>query len=145
MPNDLKIRPYREADETGVIALWHAAFPNEPSQNVPADDIRRKLAVQPELFLVGELGGRIVATVMAGFDGHRGWVYRVAVLPEHQKQGLGQAIMAEAEQKLAEIGCTKINLQVRSTNDAVVAFYRSLGFEIEDRISMGKRISNPIN
>ena len=83
---------------------------------------------------------RIVATVMAGFDGHRGWVYRVAVLPELQKRGLGQAMMAETEKKLAEIGCTKINLQVRSTNDGVVAFYRSLGFEVEERINMGKRI-----
>src|SRR5580704_17050584 len=118
---DLVIRPYLEADEAGVISLWAAAFPDEPAQNVPLDDIHRKLAVQRELFLAGELDGRIVATVMAGFDGHRGWVYRVAVLPNLQKQGIGQAMMAEAEKKLVEIGCTKINLQVRSTNQGVVA------------------------
>jgi ribosomal protein S18 acetylase RimI-like enzyme len=137
---NLLIRPYLEADEIGVISLWAAAFPNEPAENVPIDDIRRKLAVQRDLFLIGQLDGRIVATVMAGFDGHRGWVYRVAVLPELRKRGIGQAMMAEAEKKLAETGCTKINLQVRSTNDGVVAFYRSLGFEVEERISMGKRI-----
>jgi len=89
------------------------------------------------------LDGRIVATVMAGLDGHRGWVYRVAVLPELQKCGIGQAMMAEVEKKLAEIGCKKVNLQVRSTNHGVVAFYRSLGFEVEERISMGKRIGPP--
>jgi hypothetical protein len=136
----LLIRPYLESDEVGVISLWKAAFPDEPAQSAPIDDIRRKLAVQRELFLIGELDGRIVATVMAGYDGHRGWLYRVAVLPVVQKRGLGQAIVAEAEKKLAEIGCTKINLQVRSTNEGVVAFYRSLGYMVEERVSMGKRI-----
>jgi hypothetical protein len=137
---DLLIRPYLESDEAGVISLWNAAFPAEPAQNAPIDDIRRKLAVQRELFLVGELDGRIVATVMAGYDGHRGWLYRVAVLPDLQKRGLGQAMVAEAEKKLAQMGCTKINLQIRSTNEGVVAFYRSLGFVVEERVSMGKRI-----
>jgi ribosomal protein S18 acetylase RimI-like enzyme len=141
LPIDLVVRPYVESDEAGVISLWRAAFPDEPAANVPIDDIRRKLAVQRELFLVGTIGGRIVATVMAGFDGHRGWIYRVAVLPELRKRGYGQAMMAEAERLLAQAGCTKINLQVRSTNTEAVAFYRSLGFEVEERISMGKRIA----
>jgi ribosomal protein S18 acetylase RimI-like enzyme len=135
------IRPYAESDEAQVIQLWRDVFPDNPSWNVPKAEIDRKLAVQRELFLVGDWDGRIVATVMARFDGHRGWVYLVAVAPNSRKRGFGRAMMAEAEKKLRAIGCTKINLQVRATNQNVVSFYEKLGYSVEERVSMGKRLS----
>jgi ribosomal protein S18 acetylase RimI-like enzyme len=137
---NLVVRAYAESDEAHVIPLWREVFPDNPSWNVPKADIDRKLAVQRELFLVGDLDGEIVGTVMAGFDGHRGWVHLVAVAPKHRQQGFGRAMMIEAERKLREIGCTKINLQVRATNQGVIAFYESLGYAVEERVSMGKRL-----
>ena len=137
---ELSIRAYNESDEAQVIQLWGEVFPNNPSWNVPKDDIERKLTVQRELFLVGELEGRIVATVMAGFDGHRGWVHLVAVALEHRNNGFGRAMMLDAEKRLEEIGCTKINLQVRATNQGVISFYEKLGYSVEERVSMGKRL-----
>jgi ribosomal protein S18 acetylase RimI-like enzyme len=135
------IRPYAESDEAGVIRLWSEVFPDNPSWNDPKADIRRKLDCQRELFLVGELDARIIATVMAGFDGHRGWVHLVAVSPDCRHQGFGRAIMNEAERRLRQIGCTKINLQVRASNQGVVSFYEKLGYAVEERVSMGKRLS----
>ena len=136
------IRPYTEADEPGVIALWRTVFPEAPAWNDPAADIRRKLTVQPDLFLATHDEGRIVGSTMAGFDGHRGWVYYVAVAPGWRRQGIGRALVRTAEEGLARLGCTKVNLQVRASNPAVVAFYENLGFVIEERISMGKRIEH---
>jgi ribosomal protein S18 acetylase RimI-like enzyme len=137
---DVTIRPYRAEDESDVIALWRRVFPDAPAHNVPEVDIRRKMRVQPELFLVALEGPRLVGTTMAGFDGHRGWVYYVAVLPEHRRRGVGRALMRRVEAELAARGCPKINLQVRSTNRPAADFYRRLGYRIEDRISMGKRM-----
>jgi ribosomal protein S18 acetylase RimI-like enzyme len=137
----LTIRPYHESDEVGVIRLWRQVFPDNPPWNDPKADILRKLGCQRELFLVGEEEGKIVATVMAGFDGHRGWVHLVAVSPNCRRQGFGGAIMNEAEKKLRQIGCTKINLQVRASNLGVVSFYEKLGFAVEERVSMGKRLA----
>ncbi len=137
----LLVRPYREDDEAEVVGLWETVFPKAPSWNIPAQDIRRKLAVQRELFLVGQIDGQVVGTTMAGFDGHRGWLHLVAVDPGRQRQGIGRAMMLEAERRLREIGCSKVNLQVRATNTNVVAFYESLGYSVEDRISMGKRLN----
>jgi RimJ/RimL family protein N-acetyltransferase len=136
----LTVRPYLERDEEEVVRLWGIVFPDPPSWNVPAEDIRRKLSVQRELFLVGVLDGRVVATTMAGFDGHRGWLHLVAVHPDHRRAGIAKALMLEAERRLRETGCTKVNLQVRASNHGVVAFYKSLGYAVEDRISMGKRL-----
>jgi len=135
----MKIRPYDERDESGVVALWNEAFPNNPSWNDPATDIRRKLTVQRELFLVAEEGGRVIGTAMGGFDGHRGWVYSVAVRRSERRRGVGRALMEEVERRLKDLGCSKLNLQVRASNTEVVEFYRSLGFVVEDRVSMGKR------
>jgi len=100
------------------------------------------LAVQPVLFLVGEWRGQVVATVLAGYDGHRGWVHLVAVDPRCRRRGFGTAVMAEAERRLAGLGCPKVNLQVRASNEAVVAFYQRLGYAVEPRVSMGKRLSS---
>ncbi len=138
----VNIRPYTEADKPGVIALWRMVFPEAPAWNDPAADIRRKLTVQPDLFLVAHDEGRIIGSTMAGFDGHRGWVYYVAVAPDWRRQGIGRALVRTAEEGLAHLGCTKVNLQVRASNPAVVAFYENLGFVVEERISMGKRIDH---
>ena len=136
--DNLKIRPYRESDKKAVVSLWRQVFPDSPSWNDPETNIKHKLAIQRDLFLVAELDNNIIGTAMAGFDGHRGWVYYVAVKPEYRRRGIGKALMLSVEQGLARIGCTKLNLQVRSSNEETVKFYKSLGYNIEDRISMGK-------
>lgn len=136
----LQIRPYREADETDVIALWSQAFPDTRIWNQPIEYIRRKLAVQRELFLVGARDERVIATVLAGYDGVRGWIYHLAVLPAQRRHGIGRAMMAAAEQRLRALGCPKINLQVVAANAEVVRFYERIGYAAEDRISMGRRL-----
>jgi len=135
----MQIRPFKETDTEAVSMLWQEVFPDDPPHNAPAVVIKQKLQCQPELFFVGELDGSIVGTVLTGYDGHRGWLYSVAVSPKQRRQGLGTKLIRHAEKELTAIGCTKINLQVRSTNAAVVAFYKELGYETEERISMGKR------
>lgn len=135
------IRPFQDHDAPAVVALWRAAFPSAPARNDPLAVIRQKREVQPDLFLVGEAEGRIVATVIAGYDGHRGWVYHVAVAADARRHGYGRAMMAAAEERLRALGCPKLNLQVNRSNAEVVAFYEALGYVVEDRISMGKVLS----
>ena len=132
------VREYESRDEQAVVALWQQAFPNDSPWNEPRAVIRRKLSVQPELFLVCEVDGRVVGAVVAGFDGVRGWVHHLAVLSEFRRRGLATRLMRVAEERLAGAGCPKLNLQVRGSNPEVVAFYESLGYAVEDRISLGK-------
>jgi ribosomal protein S18 acetylase RimI-like enzyme len=108
--------------------------------NDPWKDIARKMKVNPELFLVGLISHKVVAPAMVGYEGHRGWINYLAVAPDHQRKGLGRQIMAEAEAKLLAAGCPKINLQVRTDNKNVIAFYESLGFAMDDVVSLGKRL-----
>ena len=138
MSNEIEIRPFTESDMDGVAALWTEAFPGNSPWNIPEDDIKRKLKIQREMFLVAEIKGAIVGTAMAGYDGHRGWVYYVAVAEKYRRRGIGKALMRRVEKELAKLGCPKLNLQVRSSNKEVVDFYLSLGYRIEDRVSMGK-------
>ena len=133
----LIVRPYQPSDEEHVIALWHRCNLVVP-WNDPKRDVRLKVAFQPQLFFVGELGAAIVATVMAGYEGHRGWINYLAVSPDHRRMGIGRRMMQMAEDELRKLGCPKINLQVRSSNQAVVDFYRSLGFAVDDVIGLGK-------
>ncbi len=135
----MKIRPFQIADEEQVIALWRRCDLVRP-WNDPHKDIQRKLRVRPELFLVGLLDGKIVATVMAGYEGHRGWLNYLAVAPEYQRRGLGREIVGEAERLLRAAGCPKINLQVRTANEAAIEFYRRLGYSVDKVVSMGKRL-----
>ena len=137
----MNVRPFRSADRDAVIALWEACGLAR-SWNDPGRDIERKQGLQPELFLVGFDGEVLVATVMAGYEGHRGWVNYLGVDPRHRRKGYGRRIMHAAEGALAALGAPKVNLQVRSENDEAVAFYRSLGYEIEERVSLGKRIES---
>ena len=136
----MRVRTFRPQDEPEVDALWRTVFPESPPWKESNADIRRKLAVQPELFLVAEDDGSIVGTAMAGYDGHRGWVHLLAVLPGLRRRGIGRALMEEAQRLLAALGCPKLNLQVRGINRGVVAFYEKLGFTVEDRLSLGKRL-----
>lgn len=137
----IRVEPYRAALFEGVRALWLEAFPDDPPHNRAEAAIPAKLAVQPELLLVALEGDEVVGTTMAGYDGHRGWLYAVAVRETHRRAGVGTLLIAEAERRLAELGCTKINLQVRAENAAVAAFYRGLGYAVEERVSMGKRLA----
>lgn len=124
-----------------VIRLWKTVFGYEAAHNDPAVAIDKKLAVRDGLFFLANVDGAVVGTVLAGYDGHRGWLYSVAVHPAQRKKGLGTALVRFAEQALIERGCMKINLQIVSGNEDVAAFYESLGYAIEKRVSMGKMIN----
>lgn len=127
-----------------VIALWEAVFGYESAHNWPDLVINKKTAVGDQLFFVAVSGMAVVGTIMAGYDGHRGWIYSVAVHPEHRKQGIGSRLVSHAERALTDRGCMKINLQIMAGNESVAAFYASLGYSVEQRVSMGKRIPENI-
>jgi ribosomal protein S18 acetylase RimI-like enzyme len=135
----MKIRKYIEKDRQFLIELWETIFPDDPPHNEPSKVLEAKLAVD-DLIFVAEDNNRIIGACMAGYDGHRGWLYAVAVLPEYRRTRTGSSLIEHAMQCLQEIGCIKVNLQIRSTNAGVAAFYESLGFIREDRISMGMRL-----
>jgi ribosomal protein S18 acetylase RimI-like enzyme len=135
----MQIRPFRPADEATVVALWKECGLTR-SWNDPQKDIARKVAVQPELFLVGVADGAVMASVMAGYEGHRGWMNYLAVAPRFRGRGLGRLLVLEVERLLLERGCPKVNLQVRATNPEAVAFYRRLGYAQDESISLGKRL-----
>jgi len=135
----LHIRAYRPEDAPAVLAVWLACR-LIVSHNNPERDIARKLRVNPEWFLVGELGGKLVATCMVGYEGHRGWINYLAVAPDHQRRGYARLLMDEAERLLRQAGCPKINLQVRASNTEVIEFYRKIGFAVDEVVSMGKRL-----
>lgn len=135
----MHLRPFAEADGPAVIALWQACTLTR-AWNDPARDIARKLSVQRELFLVGEVGGAVMGSVMAGYDGHRGWVNYLAVHPSMRRRGHGEALMLAAEHGLLALGCPKLNLQVRGSNLHALDFYRALGYVQDDVVSLGKRL-----
>jgi hypothetical protein len=138
----LDIRPFHEGDRARVIHLWSLAFGGDPPHNRSVEMIERKLRVQPELFLVAVLDGLTVGTVMAGYDGVRGWIHRLAVSESARRRGVGTALLRAAEARLARLGCPKVNLQVRATHASVIAFYRSAGYMVEENISMSRRLVN---
>lgn len=135
----MRIRAFQLADEAAVVALWERCGLTR-TWNDPRKDIARKLAVQPELFLVAEADAAVVATVMAGYEGHRGWVNYLAVAPEHRGQGLGRALMQRVEESLKERGCPKLNVQVRTANAEALQFYRRLGYAQDEAVALGKRL-----
>ena len=132
----MKIRKFQEKDRNSLIELWQRVFPEDPPHNEPSKVIESKLAIDDLIFLV-ESNNEIIGACMAGYDGHRGWLYAVAVSPEHRRSGTGTQLVKHAMHVLKELGCIKVNLQIRSTNTEVAAFYESLGFAKEDRLSMG--------
>ena len=134
-----KIVAYAPAHFHGVKALWREVFPNPQPWNEPEFAIPAKLAMQPELLMVALDGDDVIGSAMAGYDGHRGWLYAIAVRESHRRRGIGSALVREAERRLQALGCAKINLQIQAANASAVMFYRHLGYEVEERISMGKR------
>jgi ribosomal protein S18 acetylase RimI-like enzyme len=135
----LSLRPFQPKDEDAAIRLWKDCGLVAP-QNDPHQDIARKLKVQPELFLVALAGNEVIGTVMAGYEGHRGWINYLAVAPGRRKTGLGRRLMEEAETRLRALGCPKINLQVRETNADARAFYERIGYRQDPVTSYGKRL-----
>ena len=133
------IRSFQPNDEDAVVELWKRCGLLRPWNN-PHQDIARKLLVQSEWFLVGIIDDQIIATVMAGFDGHRGWINYLAVDPSHQRNGYGRTLMGQAESLLRAFGCPKINLQIRSDNLDAIKFYEHIGFSSDAVISFGKRL-----
>mgnify|MGYP000323378974 FL=1 len=137
--SSLLIRPFQTEDEDALVALWKMCELTV-SWNNPHKDIARKLQVQPELFLVGILDSSLIATMMGGYEGHPGWINYLAVHPDFQGKGYGQEIMNSVETGLREMGCPKINLQIRTGNNKIASFYQKLGFTNDHVVSMGKRL-----
>ncbi len=135
----MAIRAFIAADQARVIALWQSCGLTRP-WNDPALDIARKLDVQAEWFVVYERDNALLGSAMIGYDGHRGWLNYLAVHPDARGEGIGRALVTHAEAVLREAGCPKLNLQVRAENDAAIAFYRALGFDVDAAVSLGKRL-----
>ncbi|WP_282604992.1 GNAT family acetyltransferase [Pelagibius sp. Alg239-R121] len=136
----MEIVVYSDQYFSGVKTLWQEAFPGDSPWNAADFAVPAKVKAQPDLFLLAVEGATVAGSVMAGYDGHRGWLYAVSVLERHRGSGIGSMLIKEAEKRLEALGCVKINLQVRSTNAAVIAFYQGLGYDVEERVSMGKRV-----
>ena len=132
----MNIRKFQESDKDSLIRLWQAVFSDDPPHNEPSRVIEAKLRVD-DLIFVAEASGEIIGASMAGYDGHRGWLYAVAVDPTHRRGGTGAKLVKYSLQALKQLGCIKVNLQIRSTNTGVAEFYQSLGFSVEERMSMG--------
>ena len=135
--NRMEIRKYKVEDHNEVVSLLRHVFPDDPPHNEPSKIIGAKLAIDDLIFVAVD-EGIIIGVAMAGYDGHRGWLYSVAVDPNNRRLGIGRSLVEHAIKVLKNMGCIKVNLQVRSSNLKVVAFYQALGFETEERISMGK-------
>jgi ribosomal protein S18 acetylase RimI-like enzyme len=139
------IIPYSDTAHRGqVVALWEAVFGYDAAHNRPSVVIDKKIAAEDQPFFVAVAGGAVVGTVMAGYDGHRGWIYSLAVSTTHRRRGIGTRLMSAAEGALRSSGCMKINLQILQGNEGVAAFYSSLGYSVEQRVSMGKLIHENI-
>ena len=136
----MKIRKYKPQDRTKLIELWQQVFPDDPPHNEPSSVLEAKLAVD-DLIFVAKSNEEIIGACMAGYDGHRGWLYAVAVKPDHRRDGLGKELVTTTIRAMQELGCIKVNLQIRADNTAVAEFYKSLGFSVEERMSMGVLLS----
>ena len=139
--SSLLIRPFQEGNEEALVSLWNICKLTVPWNN-QYKDIARKLKVQAELFLVGYLEYKSIASVIAGYDRHRGWINYFAVHPDFQARGYGKQLMDNVENGLRELGCPKINLQIREGNDRVLSYYQKLGFVEENRINICKRLED---
>ena len=140
----LLIRKYKQGDKQQLVKLLKEVFPNDPPHNEPSKVLDEKLKVD-DLIFVAEKKGKLIGTVMAGYDGRRGWLYSVAVNNSSRRRGVGKALVEYAISALRKMGCIKVNLQIRSTNTEVIGFYTSIGFRMEERVSMGKKLFDDNN
>ena len=136
---NFEILRYSSEYQDAVVDLWRKCNLVVP-QNDPVEDIQRKLVFQPDLFFVALLDGKVVGSIMVGYEGHRGWMNYLAVLPEHQRRGYGRKLVEKAVEELKKLGCLKVNLQVRRSNVSVVELYKHLGFKDDDVVGLGKRL-----
>jgi len=136
----MEIRQFQNKDRHGLLALWEEIFPAGSPHNDPQTSLENKLRVDRDLLFVALIDDVIIGSVMGGYDGHRGWIYSLAVSPPLRRQGIASALMHTIEQKIKALGCLKLNLQVVASNDEVVGLYKELGFSVEDRVSMGKKL-----
>ena len=137
---NFEIVRYSSEYQDEVVDLWRKCDLVVP-QNDPVEDIQRKLVFQPALFFVALLDGKVVGSLMVGYEGHRGWLNYLAVLPEHQRRGYGRKLVEKAVYELKKLGCLKVNLQVRRSNVSVVEFYKHLNFKDDDVVGLGKRLT----
>jgi ribosomal protein S18 acetylase RimI-like enzyme len=135
----LSIDTYRDGDEAAIIKLWQECGLVVPWNN-PLTDIARKIADSPELFFTGRIDGKLVASCMAGYDGHRGWIYFLAVARSDQRKGFAAQLVAHVEAQLIELGCPKLELMVRDRNSEVIAFYQAIGFNLDPVRVLSKRL-----
>jgi ribosomal protein S18 acetylase RimI-like enzyme len=133
------IRSFALADTDAVVSLWQETGLTRPWNN-PYQDINRKLSVQPELFLVAVAGATVVGSVMAGYDGHRGWLYYLASDPARRGEGIGRRLVEAAEERLLAMGCPKVQLMVRPENNVAQGFYDALGYDTFETWATGKRL-----
>ncbi len=140
MSEQLQIRSYEARDRAQLVRLWTTVFPDDPPRNAPELMIDAKLRVGDGLLLVANLGETLVGAIIGGYDGVRGWIYHLAVDPAQRRRGYATLLVREVERRLEELGCLKVNLQIRSTNSAVARLYAALGYEVEERVSMGRVI-----
>jgi len=136
----IEIRLYESDDHDSVVELWELCFPNDPPWNEPVEMIYRKTAQNDGLFWIAAIDDRVVGTILAGYDGVRGWIYHLATHPDFRRLGLATSLMAQAEERLRELGCPKINLQIRKSNTEVAAFYTKYGFKEDQSLSFGLRL-----
>ncbi len=136
------LRPYAPGDFAAVTALWHAAGLHPSAADTPGNLARKQLR-DPELFLLAELGGRVVGTVMASYDGRRGWINKLAVDPTLRGQEIGGRLLAEAERRLVALGCPKVNLLIEPDNEGVVRYYERHGYATDPLIFMEKWLVRP--
>ena len=140
---DPVLRSYRPGDHEALVSLWSICELTRPWNN-PHRDIDRKLARDGDNLLLLEEGGQLIASGMVGYEGHRGWVNYLAVHPDHRRQGLGRLLMDVAERRLRDLGCAKVNLQVRASNETATEFYRQIGYTVDDVVSLGKRLDDDL-
>lgn len=136
---NLHIATYVDTDEAQMIELWQACGLVVPWNN-PHADIARKRADSPHLFFTGKVDGRLLASCMAGYDGHRGWIYFLAVQPSHRRHGFAAQLVAHTEKVLIDLGCPKLELMVRNSNREVIEFYRAIGFDLDPVVVLSKRL-----
>jgi ribosomal protein S18 acetylase RimI-like enzyme len=131
---------YDSAYQQALIDLWRECNLVVP-QNDPATDIQRKLDFQPKLFLIALLDAQLIGSVMAGYEGHRGWLNYLAISPKHQRQGYGEKLVNKAIEELRKMGCLKLNIQVRKSNISAIEFYKRIGFKEDNVVSLGKKLN----